>query len=211
MKKTLYSMMLDDNVINEIDLLAHSYGTNRSGMVNQILAEYVNLTTPERKVNDIFNIIAELLSPKCGLVPFIPPNAMTMSLKSSLQYKYRPTIKYEVELYRSGDDSIGELLVKFRTQSAMLIGDMTEFFRAWKEVEERCQGRPVRCALYELRFVRELSAPKRKCTADELANAISGYIQMLDGMMKKYLAGGLTISDIEQRYIEWLNSTDVRI
>ena len=41
-----------------------------------------------------------------------------MSLKSSLEYKYRPTVKYEVELYENGQDSIGELSVIFRTQSA---------------------------------------------------------------------------------------------
>lgn len=62
------------------------------------------------------------------LVPFFTPNDLTMSLKSSLEYKYRPTVKYEVELYENGQDSIGELSVIFRTQSAALISDMTRLF-----------------------------------------------------------------------------------
>ena len=46
MKKTLYSLMLNEEVVNEIDRLAHKYGTNRSNLINQILAEHVNLVTP---------------------------------------------------------------------------------------------------------------------------------------------------------------------
>lgn len=39
MKKTLYSLMLSEEVMREIDALAHKMGTNRSNLVNMILAE----------------------------------------------------------------------------------------------------------------------------------------------------------------------------
>ena len=39
MKKTLYSLMLNDEVVREVDILAHRLGTNRSALINQILAE----------------------------------------------------------------------------------------------------------------------------------------------------------------------------
>ena len=42
MKKTLYSLMLNDEVVREVDILAHRLGTNRSALINQILAEYVD-------------------------------------------------------------------------------------------------------------------------------------------------------------------------
>ena len=54
MKKTLYSLMLSDEVVAEVDRLAHRLGTNRSNLINQILAEHVNLVTPERRINDVF-------------------------------------------------------------------------------------------------------------------------------------------------------------
>ena len=73
------------------------------------------------------------MTPSRELVPFVSPNTMTMSLKSSLEYKYRPTVKYEVELCRGDSDSLGELTVIFRTQSASLIRSMTEFFRISEE------------------------------------------------------------------------------
>ena len=107
MKKTLYSLTLSDDVVREVDRMAHRLGTSRSNLVNQILAEYVDLKTPERRINEIFSAIEELMSPSRELVPFFAPNTPTMSLKSSLEYKYRPTVKYEVELYRSAGASAG--------------------------------------------------------------------------------------------------------
>ena len=136
MKKTLYSLMLSDDVVRAVDALAHRMGTNRSALVNQILAEYTDMVTPERQVQDIFRQIGEILGTDQDLVPFVAPNAMSMSMKSSLQYRYRPTVKYSVELYRDREGTLGELSVVFRTQSQELLDAMGRFFRLWKEVED---------------------------------------------------------------------------
>ena len=69
MKKTLYSLMLNDEVVREVDALAHRLGTNRSSLINEILAEYVNYTTPERRINDVLSAISEIMSPAGDLVP----------------------------------------------------------------------------------------------------------------------------------------------
>lgn len=211
MKKVLYSMMLDEDVINQIDVLAHKAGTNRSAMVNRILAEHVNLTTPERRVSDIFNSITALLDGACGLVPNIAQNAMSMSLKSSLQYRYRPTLKYEVEFYRTNDDYLGQLTVKLRTQSELLISQLSEFFKAWKAVEEHYLARPVNCVLNDLKFVRALSAPERACSADELAAALHNYVTTLDAAIKKYLADDLSMLQLQRMYANYLANTDIKL
>lgn len=216
MKKTLYSLMLSDEVVREVDLLAHRMGTNRSSLINQILAEYVNLTTPERRINDIFSAIEELIAPSRELVPFFAPNTFTMSLKSSLEYKYRPTVKYEVELYRGGEGAIGELSVVFRTQSASLIGSMTEFFRLWKRIEDEnlrplLHGEGIEYALYDGRFVRSIAPPSRDCSSEELAQVLSDYIKLFDEMMKGYLTGRLGSEDIEGRYQRLLENGSVLI
>ena len=57
MKKSLYSLMLSDEVVREIDVAAHRLGTNRSALINRILAEYASVTTPEKRINDIFSSI----------------------------------------------------------------------------------------------------------------------------------------------------------
>ena len=207
--------MLNDEVVREVDALAHSLGTNRSNLINQILAEYVNFTTPERRINDILSAIEQLMAPSRELVPFFAPNSFSMSLKSSLEYKYRPTVKYEVELNRGGGESIGELSVMFRTQSSALIASMTDFFRLWKRIEDihlaAATGLKISYALYDGKFVRSLSAPSRDCTADELAEAISEYIKLFDKLMKHYLTGRLDAQEVEAAYYSYMRSAKVRI
>ena len=216
MKKTLYSLMLSDEVVAEIDRLAHKYGTNRSNLINQILAEKVGMVTPERRINDIFSAIEQMLSPSRDLVPFFAPNALTMSMKSSLEYKYRPTVKYEVELYRGSEDALGELTVNFRTQSAALLNSMTEFFRLWKSIED-AHLRPILgtdspgYALYDGKFVRSIAIPRRECSSDELAQVISEYIKLFDTMMKGYLAGRYDAREVEACYFSLLRRSTILI
>ena len=215
MKKTLYSLMLNDEVVREVAALAHRLGTNRSALINQILAEYVNYTTPERRINDVLSAIDQLMRPTRDLVPFFVPNASSLSLKSSLEYKYRPTVKYEVELYRGGEESIGSLSVVFRTQSAALIQAMTEFFRLWKRIEDAHlypqTGAHIEYALYDGKFVRSIAAPDRDCSTDELAAALSEYIQLFDKLMKGYLSGRLDAHEVEAAYYAHLSNTRIHI
>ena len=202
MKKNLYSLTLSDDVVREVDALAHRMGTNRSALVNRILAEYVSVPTPERRWNDIFEAIEELMTPTRELVPFFAPGSSTMSLKSSLSYKYRPTVKYEVALYGDKQEGLGELAVIFRTQSAALLQSMTQFFRLWKQIEDaHLSGVAPEYALYDGKFVRTLSLPPdHDYTSEEIARAISDYVQLFDRLMKAYLAGKYTPPEIEALY-----------
>ena len=131
-----------------------------------------------------------------------------MSLKSSLEYKYRPTVKYEVELYENGQDSIGELSVIFRTQSAALISDMTDFFRLWHSIEQKYLPHygveNIDYALYYNKFCRSIVVPKKNSSTEELAQAISGYIELFDKLMKGFLAGRYSPADIEHCYAEYI-------
>ena len=207
--------MLNDEVVREVDALAHQLGTNRSALINRILAEYVGFTTPERRINDVLSAIEELMRPTRDLVPFFAPNASSLSLKSSLEYKYRPTVKYEVELYRGLEESIGQLSVVFRTQSMALINAMTDFFRLWKQIEDThlrpLTGARIDYALYDGKFVRSISAPDQDCTTDELAAALSEYIKLFDKLMKAYLAGRLDEHDVEAAYFSQMRNSPVHI
>ena len=207
--------MLNDEVVREVDALAHRLGTNRSNLINQLLAEYVDYTTPERRINDVLSAIDQLMRPTRDLVPFFVPNASSLSLKSSLEYKYRPTVKYEVELYRGGEESIGSLSVVFRTQSAALIQAMTEFFRLWKRIEDAhlypLTGARIDYALYDGKFVRSIAAPDRDCSTDELASALSEYIQLFDKLMKNYLTGRLDAHEVEAAYFSHMRNAHIHI
>ena len=215
MKKTLYSLVLNDEVVREVDAQAHRMGTNRSNLINQILAEYVNYTTPEQRINEVLSAIEQLMAPSRELVPFFSPNSYSMSLKSSLEYKYRPTVKYEVELYRGAGESIGELTVLFRTQSMALIQGMTDFFRLWKQIEDAhlqpLTGAKIDYALYDGKFLRSIAAPDKDCTTQELASALSDYITLFDKLLKGYLADRYSPHEIEGAYCSYLNNASLHI
>lgn len=214
MKKTLYSLMLSDDVVREVDEQAHRLGVNRSALVNQILAEYVNMVTPERQIQDIFRQISEMLVSDRDLVAFAAPNANSISMKSSLQYRYRPTVKYSVELYRNREGALGELSVVFRTQSQALLDAMAGFFRLWKQVEDELiapvQRQPIEYALYGGRFTRTIAlAVSRDYTTADIAGAISAYVRLFDRLMKGYLAQTMTGQDVHDEYLRWLREGNV--
>lgn len=215
MKKTLYSLMLSEDVVREVDAMAHRMGTNRSALINRILAEYVNYVTPEQRINDILSSIEAMMAPSRELVPVFAPNSFSMYLKSSLEYKYRPTVKYEVELYKGEGESIGQLSVIFRTTSMALVSAMTDFFRLWCRIEQAhlqpLTGARIEYALGDGKFIRSISAPDRSCSSEELAAALSEYIKLFDSLMKAYLAGRIDAHGVESAYYAQIQRAGVHI
>ena len=210
MGKSLYSLMLNDEVVSAVDRLAARQGLTRSAMVNMILAEYAGVLTPEKRINDIFTYIESVFGSAGDIIPQVMPNQQTMSLKSSLDYKYRPSIRYEVELSKNSKESIGRLTVFFRTQSEALLSDMIRFFRLWKRLEDlylpKIKGKDdVEYALYDNRFTRSITLPENvNHTSGSVGEAISSYINMFDSLMKKFLSGSLSEEAVEEEYVGYL-------
>ena len=163
MKRTMYSLMLSEDVMREIDALAHRMGTNRSNLVNMILAERVEMRTPEQQINDIFSGIEQMLSTSRELIPLLTPNAQRVSVRSNLEYKYRPTLRYEVELANgfAHGEPIGTLSANFRTQSQGLLELLSRFFRCLIRIEDRMLPFDVSYTLSDGRFTRSIAYPTR--------------------------------------------------
>lgn len=213
MKKNMYSLMLAEDVIHEIDRLADEKGTNRSNLVNQILADYVSLITPEKHVQNIFEIIENFIGKQNGYLMYSQPNDMTMSIKSSLKYHYRPTIRYEVEMYRTPSQTIGQLKIIFRTTSAELLVELTRFFKIWMQLEniyirQFFAKDAIEYGMENGRFLRTFAVPNDSdYTEKQIGNAISQYISTFDEMLKNYLSGIYkSTEEIEKRYLQYLNS-----
>ncbi len=213
MKKNMYSLMLAEDVIREIDKLATEKSTNRSNLINQILAEYVSLITPEKHVQNIFEIIENYIGKIGGYMLNAQPNDMTMSIKSPLQYHYRPTIRYEVEMYRTPQQTIGQLKIIFRTQSPELLVDLTRFFKIWMQLEniyikQFFTPGAIEYGMENGKFLRTFAVPNDSdYTEEQIGNAISKYIATFDEMLKDFLAGKYNSTEqIEQRYLAYLNS-----
>ena len=126
MKKSVYSLVLMDDVIKAVDQQAYRLGTSRSNLINQILAEHLSCVTPEMRMREIFGQVAELVSSSFCVQEQRSPSLMTV--RTALEYKYRPTINYKVELERAPAEYLGTLRVSIRTQSAPLIDMFHSFF-----------------------------------------------------------------------------------
>lgn len=209
MAKSVYSLVLMDEVIAAIDEMAYRQNTSRSNLINQILAEHVSLSTPEKRMRDIFSSLEQFMD-ETFQIQTQPSDAM-LSIRSPLRYKYKPTIRYQVELYRNPGAAIGKLKVSFRTQNAALIHAIDEFFRFWIFLETRNLSRWYPEGIhYECepgRFTRELQLPPDigQITSEDLGNRIASYVRFLDYMIKLYFAEMDSVPDmvhfLEKQYM----------
>ena len=206
--KNLYSLILSDEVIKRIDTVAQASGTNRSNLINQILADYVSYTTPEKRIQDILMKINEYLSNTEAIISN-EMNGCSLSLKTALDYKYRPTVKYCVELYRNNSESIGELKVLYRINSQELLYNITRFFEIIISVEEKLIGKKVYYEVSPGRFVRQFIIPDTLAYSyHETARAIGDYVKNFDAIMKKFLSGKYTsITHLENDYKIYLSKS----
>ena len=191
MKKSVYSLVLSDDIVEAIDALAYNSGVSRSAMINSILAEAVSYTTPEKRMNDIFGTIEALMGETAFQIQPQPSDAM-LSIRSALKYKYKPVIRYGLELYRSFEKTIGQLRVSFRTQSEALKSDLTDFLKLWAELENKYIVRffpeGISYTIDDGRFTRTFRLPEARehQSNEEIAKAISEYIKMFDEILKIY-------------------------
>ena len=190
MDKHTYSIVQTDTVVKEVDRLAAQKGTSRSNMMNQILADYFSCNTPEKQMASIFSMIEHQMQ-TLFRVQMQASDAM-LSLHSALQYKYRPTIRYRVELLRMpSENTIGWLKISCRTQNQTLLYRMQQFFQFWIGLELQTnplyQSVPEMYTLTENGFVRRLLQGNLQ-TEEQVADAISQYIRQFDGLIKQYFA-----------------------
>ncbi|MDD3193260.1 MAG: hypothetical protein PHE47_05325 [Oscillospiraceae bacterium] len=190
MNRNIYSLLLMDDVVSAVDQLAYTQNTSRSNMVNQILADYLSVKTPEQRMRDIFQQIEALMDQQSAFqIQFQPSDAM-LSVRTALAYKYRPTVRYSVELFRNDPKVLGELRVSSRTQSAGLLQMLDSFFRLWQKLEEGVlldqHPAGIPCRIDNGRYVRTFYWPQEACTNTQLGETISAYIQTFDRALKAF-------------------------
>jgi hypothetical protein len=185
MNKSIYSLLLLDEVVEEIDKLAYETNSSRSALVNRILADYVSCTTPEQRMQSIFEQIQSFFD-ESEIFHLIPqPSEAMMTMRTALSFKYSPSIRYSVELYRSRKPAAGILRVAARTQYEALLYELTCFFEAWMGIETEYGIDESFSAFSGGHYARELY-PADELSDAETADAIADYIKLLDRSIKTY-------------------------
>lgn len=189
MNKSVYSLVLLDDVVEQIDRAAYEMNTSRSNLVNQILADYVSYTTPEKRMREIFSAVEQQLAGGNTFQVLLQPSDSMFSLRSALAYKYNPTIRYSVELYRNRKPLLGELRVSLRSQNSTLLLYLLQFFKLWARMEDGYLGH-TGSTVEDGRFSRPLVLRGEADGADSEAvgEAIAAYIDVFDRSLKTYFA-----------------------
>jgi hypothetical protein len=206
MNKSVYSLVLADEIVQEIDRLAYETGASRSALINQILADFVRYTTPEKRMREVFSAIEQMM---LGSVfePQLQPSESMFSLRTALDYKYNPSVRYSVELYKNARPLLGELRVSVRSQNSALVLAMLQFFKLWTRIENSYIGR-VECAIEDGRYIRKLRLTDDKLTNEQIGGGIAAYINLLDSALKQYFQAihepALAVSNVEKRYVSYI-------
>lgn len=202
MKRSVYSLVLADDVIKAVDREAARRGTSRSNLINQILAAELSCITPEMRMREIFGSLTDLVGSSFQIQQ--QRSSSLMTLRTALDYKYRPTINYRVELDRSPEGYIGTLRVSIRTMNAKLTEMFENFFLYWSAMEsEMLAGLGFKGNLSEITpvtFVRKLL--NTGLDDEHTARAISEYLDNLNRAMQTYFADPACLRD----YSPWLEA-----
>ena len=213
MQKSVYSLVLMDDVVAQIDRAAFAQNTSRSNLINQILADYVSLVTPEKRMQEVFRQVENLLGVGEQFQVLLQPSDSMFSLRSSLAYKYNPNIRYSVELYKDRFPEIGELRVSLRSQNSTLMLYLLQFFKLFTRVEQAFVGE-TDCAMEPNRYIRLLKLRREQApTSQALGEAIAAYINLFDACLKDFFANleqpDLGLQRMERRYAAYMNTHNI--
>lgn len=214
MSKSMYSLILVDEIVRAVDKLAHQRGTNRSNLINQILAEHLSLKTPEKRIGEIFLHAQDNLDGDALQV--LQQSSGMLVVKGAVNFKYNPTIRYCIELESAPRAYLGELKVSTRTQSKALVTRLNMFYELWMQIEQSCptplrRGKP-KFEMGDGRFKREIIAEHRGEGIDPavLGKAIAEFLHLFDKAMGMFFEtrSGMDIGTykemvaIYERYLE---------
>lgn len=188
MKKNIYSLVLSEEIVEAVDRMAYSLHTSRSNLINQILAEHLSCTTPEMRIQSVFSGM-EMLAEQFRVLE--QTSAYIRAVQSQLDYKYKPTVQYSVELYRSPrEEQDGCLRVQLRTRNAALLEVLEEFFGLWIMLEQRYapgEAEAVWRRTSPGRLERTIRNPG--LGEEALGGLIGEYVSAFDRYLKAWFAG----------------------
>ena len=222
MSKSVYSLVLTDEIVRAIDAMAYRMDTSRSALIDRILAERLSMQTPEIRMRNIMENISSFFDEEIFRLQTAASEG-GMLIKSPLPYKYKPTIRYSVELLREGK-YLGRLKVSFRTQNASLMQLMNIFLNCFASIENRCllkyDDLDVVMQIDNDKMCRMLNMPilrdSRTINDPNLtAEAIADYVNFLDRMIKLFFENAdnrkKAVTLIEDAYKERLKTVKVLV
>ncbi len=205
MSKSLYSLILNDEVISMVDKMARVNGISRSSMVEKILANAVSYETPEIRANNIFEEFERIFKNNSTMRYLEQPSQYMGTIMGALDYRYNPAIKYSVELFPNSD-KLGQLKVTLRTQNSALLELMSDFYKYYIYLEKTYYNENATYLFESNKFIRLFDFPNTMITTKQLAEKLTLYVQDFDELLSVYF-NNLTddtsvFKKVEKRFIQ---------
>lgn len=207
MSKSVYSMVLSDEVIALIDNAALKSGKSRSTLVNEILADYVGYSTEKQRIEEILSLVTEALEPHRRM-RVERRQQSTIDFLSAINYKYNPRVTYSVELFTESEN-VGYLKIALRTTNSALIAVINEFFASFIMLEKKYLGN-VEYSVSGGKLFRKLVFKNTDSTAD-IAIKISNYVDNIDKLINAYTndyLSGVADENLKNNYLLIKDSID---
>lgn len=208
MSKSIYSLVLNDQVVQAIDAMACKRGVSRSNMINILLAQCVSCDTPELRYGDLFDSVGKLIEGHNALRFVNMPSHNMACMVSVLPYRYNPTIRYQLELADS-DNSMGVLRVSLRTTNDSLKELLDNFFGIFNTIENKVLDYNVEFSSVDGKYVRTLYDYAQ--SQGNLSQSLVSYIDNLYQMMRVYLGGWQQsdiVNELYDMYTNYANHND---
>lgn len=209
MGKSVYSLVLSDDIVAAVDALAAQEGYRRSAFIDHILAQYASLPTAEARRRQ--TIQAAQLAAE-GYFRGAVTQGGALTLRTALRYKYNPSLCYTIELW-PGQPQMGRLRVALRSQSDSLLGYFGYFFQLWQNMEQRHLASPPRQneqLVEEKRYSRVLRQPQGQLDEDQTGQAIAAYVNMMDSCLKTFFGclddAQRAVAETEKQYVKQLRA-----
>lgn len=195
MSKQVYSLVLSEQVMGLIDREALMKGSNRSQMVNDILCRALGLSTPDIKMNQVMDMMLEALRAHEGMQMVSASHGNTLQLRTTVSYKYKPKLKYVIEMNSKANPLLATLRIYSRTTSEPFLQALVMFFGYLTEFEEQIEAtighHSVRSSGYvfdDNKFSKrfECDWTASEVSSEAIAAYLSNYIQFLDDGLKLY-------------------------
>ena len=202
MNKSIYSLVLSDDIVAAIDQMAYEQNTSRSNMIDRILAEHISYVTPEMKIREISSYILKQMEDSFQILPSNRRSMLTM--RTPLAFKYKPNIKYQLTLLSGDSELCGILTASFRTQNASLLAHLERFYMIWSRAENSRLSR----------YLPRDNLPFY--SVEDIGSGITDYINLLDTAIKHYFANWneqdiLLFQQLDQLLYAWLSDKNTII
>lgn len=186
------SIRIMEELMREMRRLAAHKEVSVSDIIHEALGEF--LFSREESINyfDIIHSIEESMNKAEHFAVNANPYDSVVSVKSPLQYTYRPALRYEIKITKNSVPQIGTMSVALRSDDINTLRSFSDFLGLWMKLENEYMSRKLREPIEYLTdigyFGRKIYLPMaaQHISGQAIGAAIGDYIHTFDNLFKYY-------------------------